>query len=112
MAIMAVAIFNTNIALIGLSQESSQKLSQWWRDQLKRTNNKKVMIDLATQLWKVTFSHYKNPILKRQTFFLWELTHFQRIQPVPDDLSILAHTVSIYYLVDSTKFVKVSSYFW
>ena len=36
------------------------------------------------------------PILKHQTFFLRELTHFQRIQPVPDDLSILAHTVSIY----------------
>ena len=37
------------------------------------------------------------PILKHQTFFLRELTHFQRIQPVPDDLSILAHTVSIYW---------------
>ena len=36
------------------------------------------------------------PILKYQTFFLRELTHFQRIQLVPDDLSILARTVSIY----------------
>ena len=72
MAIMAVAIFNTNIALIGLSQESSQKLSQWWRDQLKRTNNKKVMIDLATQLWKMTFSHSKNGTLTKKlgTWFL------------------------------------------
>ena len=42
------------------------------------------------------------PILKRQTSFLRELTHFQRIQPVPDDLSILAHTVSIYWPAYST----------
>ena len=37
------------------------------------------------------------PILKHQTFFLRELAYIQIIQPVPDDLSILAHIVSIYW---------------
>ena len=36
------------------------------------------------------------PILKHQRFFLRELAYIQIIQPVPDDLSILAHIVSIY----------------
>ena len=38
------------------------------------------------------------PILKHQRFFLRELTYIQIIQPVPDDLGILAHYVSIYPL--------------
>ena len=46
------------------------------------------------------------PILKHLTFFLQELTYIQRIQPVPDDLSLLAHTVSIYYQICEAMIVN------
>jgi len=60
MAIMAMAILNSNMANCDIPQKSTQQLNQWWRDQLNRTYKQKVMIDFAMQVRKATPPHSKN----------------------------------------------------
>ena len=86
MAIMAMAILNSNMANCDIPLKSTQKLNQWWRVQLNRTYKLKVMIDFAMQVWKVTFLHSKNGTFsiiqkwKTQTFLLVSVFQNQRIQ--------------------------------
>ena len=59
MAIMAMAIFNSNMTMICIPQKSTKKLTHWWRDHVNKINWSKVMTNFANQVKKLRFHNVK-----------------------------------------------------
>ena len=66
MAIMAMAIFKSDMTMINIPLKSLEKLIQWWRDYAKRIIPSKVMSDFANWFEKVLILQYKNGMLAKK----------------------------------------------
>ena len=65
-AIMAMAIFKSDMTKIGIPLKSVKKLIQWWRDHAKGTIPSKVISAFVNWFEKVLLLKYKNGILAKK----------------------------------------------
>ena len=77
-----MAIFKSDMTMMGIPLKSVKKLIQWWRDHAKGTTPSKVISDFVNWLKKVLILQYKNGMLakKLSTWFpmikSYKLKHF------------------------------------
>ena len=65
MAIMAMAIFESDMTMINIPFKSLEKIIQWWRDYAERIIPSKVKSDFANW-FEVLILQYKNGMLAKK----------------------------------------------